>query len=198
MCALCTKRPGDSANSSGDYPWRSRSSVHHHRPNIGRCDAAFTCHHRCTIIARFGVPFALPHRTVPSHHLHVDAVHRAAPSPRPTSPSSRKAASSSLIPPHCWPVHSLSVPGGRSASVITLPRPTCEPAWCRSHFPPGLPCMATGSASETSATLGERGGARRGGLRNQMMWSGYTLQPLASGPKINYNEMLIKRQAYNE
>ena len=31
-----------------------------------------------------------------------------------------------------------------------------------------------------------------------MMWSGCTLQPLASGPKINYNEMLIKRQAYNE
>ena len=57
--------------------------------------------------------------------------------------------------------------------------------------------MAIGSASETCATLG--GGApRRVGLRNQMMWSGCTLQPLASGPKINYNEMLIKRQAYND
>ena len=26
-----------------------------------------------------------------------------------------------------------------------------------------------------------------------LMWSGCTLQPLASGPKINYNEMLIKK-----
>ena len=31
-----------------------------------------------------------------------------------------------------------------------------------------------------------------------MMWSGCTLQPLAGGPKINYNKMMIKRQAYNE
>ena len=44
----------------------------------------------------------------------------------------------------------------------------------------------------------EGGGARRVGLRNQMMWSGCTLQPLAVGPNINYNEMMIKRQAYNE
>ena len=42
------------------------------------------------------------------------------------------------------------------------------------------------------------GGARRFGLRNQMIWSGCTLQPLAVGPNINYNEMIIKRQAYNE
>ena len=59
--------------------------------------------------------------------------------------------------------------------------------------------MATGSASETFATLGGGGGGpRRAKLRNQMMWNGCTLQPLANGPKINYNEMVIKRQAYNE
>ena len=151
------------------------------------------CHHHCTINARFGVPFALPHCAAPSHHRHVDAVNSGAPSPRPTSPSSRRAALLSTVPPHCCPVHSLRVPGGRSDVGVTLCRPACEPAWRRSHFLPGLPCMATGSASETSATLGgEGGGARRVGLRNQMMWSGCTLQPLASGPKINYNEMLIK------
>ena len=33
---------------------------------------------------------------------------------------------------------------------------------------------------------------------HRVIWSGCTLQPLASGPKVNYNEMLIKRQAYNK
>ena len=195
---LCTGVPGDSTNCTGECPWRSPASVHHHRPNLGRCDAVFTCHHHRTINARFGVPFALPHCAAPSHHRHVDAVNRAALSPRPTSPSSRRAASLSSVPPHCCPVHSLRVPGGRSDVGVTLPRPACEPAWCRSHFSPGLPCMATGSASETSTTLGEGGRARRVELRNQMIWSGCTLQPLAVGPNINYNEMMIKRQAYNE
>ena len=41
MCALCTGCFGDLANCSGDCPWRSPSSVHHHRPNIRKCDAAF-------------------------------------------------------------------------------------------------------------------------------------------------------------
>ena len=63
--------------------------------------------------------------------------------------------------------------------------------------------MATGMIAHESkdtemcCTLvkSEQFNAERGKL---VMWSGCTLQPLASGPKINYNEMLIKRQAYNE
>ena len=167
MRALCTGCSGDSANCSGDCPWRSPSSVHYHRPNLGRCDAAASCHHQCTINTKIGVPFALPHRTALSHHRHVDAVNRTAPSPRPTSPSSRRAASSSQIPPQCWPVHSLSVLDGRSGIGVTLHHPACEPAWRRSHFPPGLPCMATGSASETSATLEEGGGGGQEGLSSK-------------------------------
>ena len=111
---LCTGCPGDSANCSGDCPWRSPSSVHHHRPNLGRCDVAGSGRHHCTINANFGVPFALPHCAAPSRHQHVDAVNPAAPSQRPASPSSRRAALSSAVPPHCCPVHSLSVPDGRS------------------------------------------------------------------------------------
>ena len=90
---------------------------------------------------KLGVPFALPHHTVPLYHQHVDAVNFAAPSQRPASPSSRSAALSSEIPPHCCPVHSLSVPGGRSAIGFTLFPPACRSAWHRSHFPPGLPCL---------------------------------------------------------
>ena len=151
MRTLCTGYSGDSANCSGDCPWRSPSSVHHHSPNIGRCDAAFVYHHQRTINARFGVPFALPHCATPSHHHHVDAVNRVTPSQRPASPSSRRAALSSIVLLHCCSVHSLYVPDGRSGAGVTLYRPA--------------------------------GGARRVGLRNQMMWSGCTLQPLASGPK---------------
>ena len=117
------------------------------------------CHHtrlHITINTRIGVPFALPHRIALSHHCHVDVVNRTAPSPRPISPSSRRAASSSQIPPHCWLVHSLSIPDGRSGAGVTLHRPACEPTWHRSHFPPGLP----GSASETFATRG--GGGQEG------------------------------------
>ena len=149
------------------------------------------CPHHRTMDARFGVPFALPHCAALSHHRHVDAVNSGAPSPRPTSPSSRRAALLSTVPPHCCPVHSLRVPGGRSDVGVTLCRPACEAAWRRSHFLPGLPCMATGSASETSTTPG--GGPRKVGPRNQMIWSGCTLQPLAVGLNINYNEMIITR-----
>ena len=141
------------------------------------------------------MPFALPHCTAPSHHRHIGAVNRLAPSQRPASPSRRRAALSSTVPPHCCPVYSLSIPGGRSAIGFTLSLPACEPAWHRSHFSPGLPCMAP---QRYVQCFGGGGGPRRVGLRNQMMWSGCTLQPLANGPKINYNEMIIKRQAYNE
>ena len=83
MRVLCTGCPGDSANCSGDCPWRWPSSVHHHRPNLGRCDAASSCRHHCTITTRFGVPLALPHCTAPSHHQHVDAVNSTTPLRRP-------------------------------------------------------------------------------------------------------------------
>ena len=92
---LCTGYPGDSANCFGDCPWRSPSSVHHHRPNLGRCDVAGSGRHHCTINSKFGVPFALPHCAAPSRHQHVDAVNLAAPYQRPASPSSRRAALSS-------------------------------------------------------------------------------------------------------
>ena len=108
---LRTGCPGDSANCSGDCPWRSPSSVHHHRPNIGRCDAEVTCRLHCAINARFGVLFTLPHCAAPSRHQQVDVVNPAMPSQRPAPPSSRRATLSSAIPP-CCPVHSLSVPGG--------------------------------------------------------------------------------------
>ena len=29
----------------------------------------------------------------------------------------------------------------------------------------------------------------------ELMWSGYALQPLAGGPKINYNKILIKKRS---
>ena len=58
--------------------------------------------------------------------------------------------------------------------------------------------MAIGSSSETFATLGGGGAPRRVGLRNQMMRSDYTLQPLAGGPKLTTMKCMIKRQAYNE
>ena len=126
--ALCTGCSSDSANCSSDCPWRSPSSVHHHCPNIGRCDAAFVCHHQRTINARFGVPFALPHCAVLSHHHHVDAVNLATPSQRPASPSSCRAAMSSAVPPHYCPVHSRYVLDGRSGDGVTLCRLACEPA----------------------------------------------------------------------
>ena len=162
MRALCIGCSGDSPNCPGDCPWRSPSSVHHHRPNLGRCDAEVTCRLHFAINTKIGVPFALPHCAAPSHHRHVDVVNRTVPLQCPASPSSRRAALSSVVLPHCCSVHSLSVPGGRSTVGVTLSSPPCELVWHRSHFPPGLPCMATRSASETCATLG--GGARRVGL----------------------------------
>ena len=162
--ALCTGCSSDSPHCSNDCLVQLPSSVHHHRPNIGRCDAEVTSHLHCAITARIGVQFALPHCATPSRHQHIGAVNLATPLQRPASPNGRRAALSSTIPPHCYLVHSLSIPSARSAVGFTPFPPACEPAWRKSHFPPGLPCMATGSASETFATLwggGEKGWASK-------------------------------------
>ena len=153
-----------------------------------------------TINTRIGVPFALPHCAAPSHHHHVDAVNLAVPSQRPASPSSRRAASSS----HC--------PTALLSSALPV-RPWWT-IWPRRHSFFVLRVNLHGAGHtfrQACPVYGDRerlrdicnawgggGGARRVELRNQMMWSGCTLQPLAVGPNINYNEMIIKRQAYNE
>ena len=47
---------------------------------------------------------------------------------------------------------------------------------------------------QAAATLGEGGGPQKGWAPKPTDVERCMLQPLVGGPKINYNEMLIKRQ----
>ena len=140
-------------NCSGDCPWRSPSSVHHHRPNLGRCDAA----------ARFAIIAPLTPNL--GCHLHYPIAKRplvpacrccesccaiAAPSIAQRPQGCTVVQNPTALLPSAFPVRL----GGRSGVGITLCRSCIEPIWHKSHFPPGLPCLAAGSASETSTTLG--------------------------------------------
>ena len=149
--------------------------------------------------AQIGGPFALTHRILPSHHQHCGAVNPAARSQRTASPGSCRAASLPGILPHCCPMHSHCLPDGRSGAGFTLFRPMCELVWRRSHFPPSLPCMATGSASEQLQRLGGGGGGEKGWApKPNDVERLHTLATRWWAQTLTTNKIMIKRQECNE